>query len=290
MQNHNFAILLGDFIILGNDFINILGVIFMFTKLHLEIKQIRQNKTIQGNKIIGLWLQLLFIPLQQANMGFEEMIAYPTNIAPPQSKRRRVYEESEISLRKNLSEAAFFQGIISETNHSNNLEDATTALKKTRDISKYLDTTPSNPELLNISPKALDNFQIDVLTFDKNSLIDFSIFNPDSKHNKQTIFKGIKYEGNEEFFISESVEPTHGLSYTDVPSKEIQKKNQEEDTLDLENDHILIKKIKKDLNTLTKQIHSQDQGKEKDLHPYLRKDASSLRRQKNSTKPKFSSL
>ena len=68
-----------DFIYIGNDIINILVLVFLVTKVGLEGFAIHKNIQKQGIKGIKRYiafLQLLALPLQQGNMGFEEVITY----------------------------------------------------------------------------------------------------------------------------------------------------------------------------------------------------------------------
>ena len=71
--------LLIDLIYLGNDFINILVIVFLAIKICLESFAIIKSMNEQGikgtRKYIAL-IQLVSLPLQQGNMGFEEMITY----------------------------------------------------------------------------------------------------------------------------------------------------------------------------------------------------------------------
>ena len=73
------ANILGDIVIIGNDIINIMCLVFLVIKLYNEIKIVRafiKKNSINKAEATGLYLQLLFVPLQLGNMGFEEMIAY----------------------------------------------------------------------------------------------------------------------------------------------------------------------------------------------------------------------
>jgi len=109
-ENYKIALILGDIVIIGNDCINVLSLLFMIIKLHLEIKLIQEytrKNLVTSNQKIGLWVQLLFVPLQQANMGFEEMIAYPTNHQSLKPQAKKIYEETDISLKKNMRETSF---------------------------------------------------------------------------------------------------------------------------------------------------------------------------------------
>jgi len=73
------AIILGDIVIIGNDVINLMCLVFLVIKLYNEIRNVRNfiriNK-VKGVETIGLWVQILFVPLQLGNMGFEEMVVY----------------------------------------------------------------------------------------------------------------------------------------------------------------------------------------------------------------------
>ena len=109
-ENYRLAIILADIVIIGNDCINVLALFFLVLKLHLEIKLIQEytrKKLVTGSQKIGLWVQLLFVPLQQANMGFEEMIAYPTSYVWNKPKVSKTFEESEASIKKNMRETPY---------------------------------------------------------------------------------------------------------------------------------------------------------------------------------------
>jgi len=86
IHNSSFAIFLGDVVIIGNVILNFLVLIFLFIRLILEVQAINTALTkaeIKGKRCVAAWLQLLALPLQQANMGFEEMITYDfTYICP----------------------------------------------------------------------------------------------------------------------------------------------------------------------------------------------------------------
>jgi len=89
-QNTTFAIILGDIVIIGNDIINLMCLGFLVIKLHIESKVILsflKKHQVTKSEAFGLWLQLLFVPLQLAHMGFEEMIAF--NIASHDPNKRQ---------------------------------------------------------------------------------------------------------------------------------------------------------------------------------------------------------
>jgi len=95
-HNSRFAVLLGDFVILGNDIINVMCLAFLAMKLHFEIKLIRsftKKHPIPKKEAIVLWVQLLYIPLQLSHFVFEEIKTYQIpSKTPPQ--------ETQIKLRK----------------------------------------------------------------------------------------------------------------------------------------------------------------------------------------------
>ncbi len=75
----DFAIFVGDLVIIGNDIINILSLVFLVVKIGLE--SIAINKSIKKYSIptlmqIPCYLQLIGLYVQLSNMGFEEMISY----------------------------------------------------------------------------------------------------------------------------------------------------------------------------------------------------------------------
>jgi len=71
----DFGIFLGDMIIFCNFLVNVLLHVFLFIKIMSETRTIRETIKLQKSAgQIGLWLQLLALPIQQGGMGFEEMI------------------------------------------------------------------------------------------------------------------------------------------------------------------------------------------------------------------------
>jgi len=79
LHNTKGANILGDIVIIGNDIINLMCLVFLILKLYIEIKILKaftKKNNVTKTEATGLYLQLLFIPLQLGNMGFEEMIAY----------------------------------------------------------------------------------------------------------------------------------------------------------------------------------------------------------------------
>jgi len=75
-----FAVILGDFVIIGNVLLNFLNLGFLVVRLYVDVCIVHhyiKKQGLRGKDTIGLWLQLLYIPMQQSNMGFEEVIAYP---------------------------------------------------------------------------------------------------------------------------------------------------------------------------------------------------------------------
>ena len=119
IHNSSFAIFLGDVVIIGNVILNFLVLIFLFIRLILEIRAISAAITkaeIKGKRCVAAWLQLLALPLQQANMGFEEMITYDfTYICPKDQGKvgimqvieddanRNGHNEDETEVRSNIS-------------------------------------------------------------------------------------------------------------------------------------------------------------------------------------------
>jgi len=90
-ENSKFAIFLGDFVIVGNDIINLMCLAFLIIKLFIEVRLIRaflkKNEVAKPEKIT-LWLQLIFIPLQLAHMGFEEVTVYDMASQDPRTTFR----------------------------------------------------------------------------------------------------------------------------------------------------------------------------------------------------------
>ena len=79
MSHTKGANVLGDIVIVGNDIINLMCLVFLVIKLHIESKIILaflKKYQVSKAEALGLWLQLIFVPLQLAHMGFEEMIGY----------------------------------------------------------------------------------------------------------------------------------------------------------------------------------------------------------------------
>jgi len=67
------SIVLGDIIILGNDLINALLIVFLLIKCKIEVDNyiyILKESVGRGNEI---WVQLLALPFQQACLGFEQI-------------------------------------------------------------------------------------------------------------------------------------------------------------------------------------------------------------------------
>jgi len=87
------SMLLGDFVIVGNDSINIMCLGFLVIKLKIEADEIIKRltkKAVDKPREISLWVQLLSLPFQQGNMGFEEMIEDESAIPP----RRLIAKQS----------------------------------------------------------------------------------------------------------------------------------------------------------------------------------------------------
>ena len=286
-ENYKVAIFLGDLVILGNDCINIMSIVFMIIKLHSEIKQIREYQTrkiVQGDEVIGLWVQLLYIPLQQANMGFEEMAAYPTSITQPPPKPRMSLEESEISLKKNTP---FTERSPTETNQESlfqeNMRTEVSFCHEESDIehkspplisqnpqggrplkNKQANKTFSSqkpPILLHeigASPRYFPSFQVEPLAFDRNTTVNnFSI--SDEMNN---------------FPSSPDTSPERSskkqISFKDGQLKMVKGGSGKlEETLDLGDDNALFDKIKDNLAALNQEMSE----KKKTTHPYLKKNA-----------------
>ena len=91
LHNTTGAVILGDLVIIGNDIVNIMYLVFLVMKLYNEIKILRdfiQKSPIKRVETIGLWIQLLFVPLQLGHMGFEEMVVYDFKNADKPGFRR----------------------------------------------------------------------------------------------------------------------------------------------------------------------------------------------------------
>ena len=85
---------LADIVIIGNDLINILMVVFLVIKFVLEYQAMKLNFRKNLSKSGTLWLQLLALPIQQGGFGFEEMIydsqlIYPT--IPDRNSSSKIY-------------------------------------------------------------------------------------------------------------------------------------------------------------------------------------------------------
>jgi len=90
IKRSSFAIFLGDVVIIGNVILNFMVLLFLLIRIVLEIQAINLALTkanIKGRRSIAAWLQLLALPLQQANMGFEEMITYDFTYICPKDNR-----------------------------------------------------------------------------------------------------------------------------------------------------------------------------------------------------------
>jgi len=95
---------IGDLIIVGNTMINILMIIFLVIKIFLEAialyKDLKRLKNISIKEKVATYLQLLALPIQQDNMGFEEMINY--HCPPPKpsiksffKRKTKIADESQ---------------------------------------------------------------------------------------------------------------------------------------------------------------------------------------------------
>jgi len=105
IHKSNFAIFLGDVVIIGNVILNFLVLISLFIRIVLEIRAISvaiKKAEIKGKRCVAAWLQLLALPLQQANMGFEEMITYDfTYICPKDQGKVGIMEVIEEDANRN---------------------------------------------------------------------------------------------------------------------------------------------------------------------------------------------
>jgi len=67
-------IILGDLIIFGNVYLNIIPLAFMAAKFYIELKYLYKYYRYKADSDPGAWVRLLIIPLQQAAFGFEELL------------------------------------------------------------------------------------------------------------------------------------------------------------------------------------------------------------------------
>lgn len=73
-QDSNFAVVLGDIIVIGTDVLNILVMIFLAIKVRLEVLSILKVLKEYPNHNKAIWINLLGVLAQQTGMGFEEVI------------------------------------------------------------------------------------------------------------------------------------------------------------------------------------------------------------------------
>jgi len=108
-SSSNSAIVIADLVIIGNDIINASRLFFLVIKLHLEIKVLRRfvrENSLKGPEVAGLWLQLLFVPMQLAHMGFEEMVVYDIKQATG-SLRFRDQKAGKVQPQPEVKESVF---------------------------------------------------------------------------------------------------------------------------------------------------------------------------------------
>ena len=94
-KNKNSIVTLGDFIIAGNIGVNLVIVIFLLIKVSIEA--VRLVKLIKTKQKIGreIWLRILVVIVQQASLGFEELLGdqiYENSVpstAPKDTKRAK---------------------------------------------------------------------------------------------------------------------------------------------------------------------------------------------------------
>lgn len=70
----DFAVILGDIIVIGTDVLNILVMIFIAIKVRLEVLSILKVLKEYPNHNKAIWVNLLGVLAQQTGMGFEEVI------------------------------------------------------------------------------------------------------------------------------------------------------------------------------------------------------------------------
>jgi len=72
-ENSFTAVLLGDFIIGGNELFNATWIVFLWIKLLNEARAIYKYIKLQSIKERAIWMELLVMWVQQGGMGFEEI-------------------------------------------------------------------------------------------------------------------------------------------------------------------------------------------------------------------------
>jgi len=116
-QNSQLAVVLGDFVIIGNDAINVMSLLFLVIKLHIESKIILafiKKHSVPKKMALGLWVQLLYIPLQLSHMGFEEITVYNIVIHDPNVKevdfrKEKIGKPRQHELQNEFDHASFDQ-------------------------------------------------------------------------------------------------------------------------------------------------------------------------------------
>ena len=143
-QNSKFAILLADFVIIGNDLINLMLLVFLIIKLHIEVKLILsfiKTRKIPKYERIALWLQLLYIPLQLSHMGSEEIVAYKISQenSPNSFKKKKLGKLRSDYERHNELDDMSFDQIKQTTSAENSQRDIyqKQKLRKDENISIY---------------------------------------------------------------------------------------------------------------------------------------------------------
>ena len=95
-DDNAFINVLGDIVIIGNDLINSLIIVFLVIKLILEIQALKKHLKKHPHKSRILWVQLISLPIQQSGFGFEEMI-YETELNYPtinnSKSKRKIYPQ-----------------------------------------------------------------------------------------------------------------------------------------------------------------------------------------------------
>jgi len=216
-------------------------------------------------------------------MGFEEMAAYPNNIVQtPRPKARLPLEESEISLKNNVISEG---GIITETNVNTQPIEISFDQRDTEVDNNPLETETyemflnknTKPDFIkrknarrifasqraaivideiHVEPIELPNFQVEPLTFDRNTTVDFSVTD-EIKNFTKSPENALQKE-----ILTEERNNVRG------------KLSKDENRLELVDDDALLSKIKNDLDSLNNKVG----GKKKATHPYLKKNAGINRR------------
>jgi len=142
-QNSQLAVVLGDFVIIGNDIINVMGLLFLIIKLHIESKIvlafIKKHK-VPKKMAVGLWVQLLYIPLQLSHMGFEEMTVYnivkhDPNVKEVDFRKEKIGKPRQHELQNEFDHASFDQ--MKEQTSTANIEILNTDRNGLLELSSY---------------------------------------------------------------------------------------------------------------------------------------------------------